>query len=80
MFGLLAILVDLVMEGRRIVSGLIRESRPPQPLIYYLIFVKLSVGRCDSYDVGTFPNRTLKNYSCPAAALHLDASKEKYNF
>ncbi|KIM72820.1 glycoside hydrolase family 16 protein [Piloderma croceum F 1598] len=32
---------------------------------------------CDSYDVGTFPNQTLKNDSGPAAALHLDASKEK---
>lgn len=34
----------------------------------------------DSCDVGTFPNQTLKDDSGPAAALHSDASKAKYNF
>ncbi|KAF4572377.1 hypothetical protein EYR36_006871 [Pleurotus pulmonarius] len=31
-------------------------------------------------DLGTFPNQTLKDGSGPAAALHSDASREKYNF
>ncbi|KAG6860572.1 hypothetical protein C0995_009717 [Termitomyces sp. Mi166 len=31
-------------------------------------------------DVGTFPNQTLKDGSGPAAALHSDASRSKYNF
>ncbi|PPQ73668.1 hypothetical protein CVT26_010760 [Gymnopilus dilepis] len=34
----------------------------------------------DSCDVGTYPNQTLKDGSGPAAALHSDASREKYNF
>ncbi|KAF8886596.1 beta-glucan synthesis-associated [Gymnopilus junonius] len=34
----------------------------------------------DSCDVGTFPNQTLKDGSGPAAALHSDASRDKYNF
>ncbi|PIL27407.1 hypothetical protein GSI_10555 [Ganoderma sinense ZZ0214-1] len=34
----------------------------------------------DSCDLGTFPNQTLKDQSGPAAALHSDASREKYNF
>jgi len=34
----------------------------------------------DSCDVGTFPNQTDKDQSGPAAALHSDASKAKYNF
>jgi len=34
----------------------------------------------DSCDVGTFPNQTFMNGSGPAAALHSDASKSKYNF
>ncbi|KAG6894893.1 hypothetical protein C0992_004071, partial [Termitomyces sp. T32_za158] len=33
----------------------------------------------DSCDVGTFPNQTLKDGSGPAAALHSDASRSKYN-
>lgn len=31
-------------------------------------------------DVGTFPNQTLQDGSGPAAALHSDASRAKYNF
>ncbi|TFY82379.1 hypothetical protein EWM64_g1637 [Hericium alpestre] len=34
----------------------------------------------DSCDVGTLANQTLPDGSGPAAALHSDASKEKYNF
>jgi beta-glucan synthesis-associated protein KRE6 len=34
----------------------------------------------DSCDVGTFPNQTDKDGLGPAAALHSDASKDKYNF
>ncbi|KDR79505.1 hypothetical protein GALMADRAFT_1243340 [Galerina marginata CBS 339.88] len=34
----------------------------------------------DSCDVGTFPNQTDKDQQGPAAALHSDASREKYNF
>ncbi|KAI1798328.1 beta-glucan synthesis-associated [Ganoderma leucocontextum] len=33
----------------------------------------------DSCDLGTFPNQTLKDQSGPAAALHSDASRDKYN-
>ena len=33
----------------------------------------------DSCDVGTFPNQTLKDHSGPAAALHSDFSRDKYN-
>ncbi|EMD36637.1 glycoside hydrolase family 16 protein [Gelatoporia subvermispora B] len=36
-----------------------------------------SYGACD---VGTFPNQTFQNGSGPAAALHSDASRSKYNF
>ncbi|KAK7691618.1 hypothetical protein QCA50_005017 [Cerrena zonata] len=34
----------------------------------------------DDCDLGTFPNQTLKDGSGPAAALHSDKSREKYNF
>ncbi|KAK2459278.1 hypothetical protein APHAL10511_008699 [Amanita phalloides] len=34
----------------------------------------------DSCDVGTFPNQTYSDGSGPAAALHSDASRAKYNF
>lgn len=34
----------------------------------------------DTCDVGTFPNQTYANGSGPAAALHSDASRSKYNF
>lgn len=34
----------------------------------------------DSCDVGTFPNQTEPDGSGPAAALHSDASRDKYNF
>jgi hypothetical protein len=34
----------------------------------------------DDCDVGTLPNQTLKNHSGPAAALHRDALRDKYNF
>ncbi|KIJ60820.1 glycoside hydrolase family 16 protein [Hydnomerulius pinastri MD-312] len=34
----------------------------------------------DSCDVGTYPNQTLPDGSGPAAALHSDASRDKYNF
>ncbi|PBK96428.1 glycoside hydrolase family 16 protein [Armillaria gallica] len=34
----------------------------------------------DSCDIGTFPNQTLKDGSGPAAALHSDASRSKYNY
>jgi len=34
----------------------------------------------DSCDVGTFPNQTYQNGSGPAAALHTDAGRAKYNF
>ncbi|KAF8066469.1 beta-glucan synthesis-associated protein-domain-containing protein [Lyophyllum atratum] len=34
----------------------------------------------DSCDVGTFPNQTNKDKLGPAAALHSDASRDKYNF
>ncbi|KAH9896744.1 beta-glucan synthesis-associated [Cubamyces lactineus] len=34
----------------------------------------------DSCDVGTFPNQTMPDGSGPAAALHSDASRDKYNF
>lgn len=34
----------------------------------------------DSCDVGTFPNQTYANGSGPAAALHTDQGREKYNF
>jgi len=33
----------------------------------------------DSCDVGTFRNQTLKDRSGPAAALHSDSSRDKYN-
>ena len=38
--------------------------------------------RADSYDscdVGTYPNQTLTDRSGPAAALHSDESRDKYN-
>lgn len=34
----------------------------------------------DACDVGTFPNQTYKDKSGPAAALHTDAGRDKYNF
>ncbi|KAI0674191.1 beta-glucan synthesis-associated [Trametes maxima] len=34
----------------------------------------------DACDVGTFPNQTLSDKSGPAAALHSDKSRSKYNF
>jgi beta-glucanase (GH16 family) len=34
----------------------------------------------DECDVGTFPNQTLKDGSGPAAALHSNASRSKYNY
>lgn len=34
----------------------------------------------DSCDVGTFPNQTRKDRMGPAAAIHSDTSKEKYNY
>jgi beta-glucanase (GH16 family) len=34
----------------------------------------------DSCDVGTFPNQTWVNGTGPAAALHSDASRERYNY
>ncbi|KAI0777564.1 beta-glucan synthesis-associated [Trametes elegans] len=34
----------------------------------------------DSCDVGTFPNQTYTNGSGPAAALHSDQSRSKYNY
>ncbi|KAH7890663.1 beta-glucan synthesis-associated [Phlebopus sp. FC_14] len=34
----------------------------------------------DACDVGTFPNQTLPDGSGPAAALHSDASRSKYNY
>ncbi|KAG6326087.1 hypothetical protein ID866_13002 [Astraeus odoratus] len=34
----------------------------------------------DSCDVGTFPNQTYADGSGPAAALHSDASRSKYNY
>ncbi|TFK50280.1 beta-glucan synthesis-associated [Heliocybe sulcata] len=34
----------------------------------------------DACDLGTFPNQTLKDGSGPAAALHSDESRSKYNF
>lgn len=34
----------------------------------------------NSCDVGTFPNQTEKDGSGPAAALHSDFSKKKYNY
>ena len=36
-------------------------------------------GRYDSCDVGTFPNQTYANHSGPAAALHSDMSRARYN-
>lgn len=33
----------------------------------------------DSCDTGTFPNQTYSNHSGPPAALHSDASRDKYN-
>lgn len=36
--------------------------------------------RYDACDIGTFPNQTLQDGSGPAAALHSDASRAKYNF
>ena len=36
--------------------------------------------RYDDCDIGTFPNQTLKDKSGPAAALHSDKSRSKYNF
>jgi hypothetical protein len=36
--------------------------------------------RYDSCDVGTFPNQTFKDGSGPAAALHSDFSRAKYNY
>jgi hypothetical protein len=38
------------------------------------------INRYNSCDVGTFPNQTDKDKLGPAAALHSDASKDKYNF
>lgn len=38
-----------------------------------------SVGSYDACDVGTFPNQTLADGSGPAAALHSDQSRSKYN-
>ncbi|TDL19136.1 SKN1-domain-containing protein [Rickenella mellea] len=34
----------------------------------------------DACDVGTFPNQTWSNHSGPAAALHTDQGRAKYNF
>jgi len=34
----------------------------------------------DSCDIGTFPNQTTKDKSGPAAALHSDSSRAKYNY
>jgi hypothetical protein len=44
------------------VPGLIRESCAPS-FIILSYFVKSSVGRCDSCDVSTFLNKTLKDDS-----------------
>ena len=46
------------------------------------IHLLISLATSDSYntcDLGTFPNQTLKDKSGPAAALHSDASRTKYN-
>jgi hypothetical protein len=38
------------------------------------------INRYNSCDVGTFPNQTDEDKLGPAAALHSDTSKDKYNF
>jgi hypothetical protein len=40
----------------------------------------MSFSRYDFCDVGTFPNQILEADSEPAAALHPDVVKQKYNF
>jgi hypothetical protein len=64
------------MEGQQMGCGLIRTSHTVQKYAVVLMFFR----RYNSCDVGTFPNQTYLNNSGPAAALHSDASKSKYDF
>lgn len=53
---------------------------PPHSQPQLSLSSSFSLFRYDDCDLGTFPNQTLKDGSGPAAALHSDKSREKYNF